>query len=239
MDTTMKKGLLGMVLLSLSALGAFAQGRRAKLESSMHVKGGLNIANITISNDGDISKANSFNSWHAGFNYDLPLSEAASFQFGLTFTGKGSKTELGKPGDALYSKATTNPFYVELPVSFVGKIEVTKGMKIFIGAGPYGAIGVTGRNKIETTSSVGTIYSNKDIDFANDDPTTTQEEGAGYGKMKRFDYGVNGLAGIEFKRFTLGANYGYGLAKVVSGTDNNSNDKFKNRVLSFSFGIKL
>jgi hypothetical protein len=235
----MKKGVLTLLLFTALVAGTDAQTKRSKPESSLSVKGGLNIANITINNDGDINKANSLNSYHVGLVYDLPFSEFASFQFGFVFTGKGSKTEYGKPEDALYSKATTNPYYVEMPLNFVGKIPMTSTTKIFIGGGPYAAMGVTGMNKTETKTLFGTVYSNKEIDFSNDDPTTEQEEDAGYAKLKRFDFGVNALAGLEFKRFTLGANYGFGLAKVVSGTDNDSSDKFNNRVVSFSLGIKL
>lgn len=111
--------------------------------------------------------------------------------------------------------------------------------KIYIGAGPYAAAGIAGKNKVET-HIVGVVNnSSKNIVYSNDNPTTSQEENYGYGKLKRFDYGINALAGIEFPKFTLGANYGYGLVKINSGTDNTSNDKGKNRVVSLSLGIKL
>ena len=78
------------------------------------------------------------------------------------------------------------------------------------------------------------------IEFSNDDPTTTDyEEGAGFGIMKRFDYGLNGTAGIEGKSVVLGVNYGYGLAKLQSGSSSSSDENNKHRVLSISVGIKL
>lgn len=80
----------------------------------------------------------------------------------------------------------------------------------------------------------------KKIKFSNDDPTTTNyEEGAGFGIMRRFDYGLNATAGIETKGAVLAVNYGYGLAKLQSGTDSNADDKYKHRVLSFSVGFKF
>ncbi|HEX8331479.1 MAG TPA: hypothetical protein VF622_02585, partial [Segetibacter sp.] len=83
------------------------------------------------------------------------------------------------------------------------------------------------------------FHSESDIIFSDDDPTTSAEENAGYGKLKRFDYGLNALAGLEFNKFTIGANYGYGLAKINSNTNNNANDEGKHRVVSISLAIKL
>ena len=57
------------------------------------------------------------------------------------------------------------------------------------------------------------------IEWSNDDPTTSnEEEGAGFGIMKRFDYGLNGILGVETANLVLSANYGLGLAKLQSGT---------------------
>ena len=75
---------------------------------------------------------------------------------------------------------------------------------------------------------------------SNDDPTTlSAEEGAGLGIMKRFDYGINGLAGIEFAKAVLSVNYGFGLAKLQSGSSSSSDNNNKHRVLSFTLGVKL
>ena len=73
-----------------------------------------------------------------------------------------------------------------------------------------------------------------------DDPATVNvEEGAGLGIMKRFDYGLNGTVGIEVSKLVLSANYGWGLAKLQSGSGSGDDDNNKHRVLSFSLGFKL
>ena len=82
--------------------------------------------------------------------------------------------------------------------------------------------------------------SEKNIEFSDDDPTTLDyEEGAGFGIMKRFDYGLNGTAGIETKNIVFSLNYGLGLAKLQSGSNSSADDKNKHRVLSVTVGIKL
>ena len=87
----------------------------------------------------------------------------------------------------------------------------------------------------------GLSYANeRNIRFSNDDPTTLNyEEGAGFGIMKRFDYGLNGTLGLEGKTLVISANYGLGLAKLQSGSNSQADNNNKHRVLSFTLGFKL
>ncbi len=50
---------------------------------------------------------------------------------------------------------------------------------------------------------------------------------------------MNAVAGLDFNKFEIGANYGYGFTKINSGYDNTSNDKGKHRVFSLSLAIKM
>jgi hypothetical protein len=47
------------------------------------------------------------------------------------------------------------------------------------------------------------------------------------------------MAGIDFGKVILSANYGVGFTKVNSGTNNRDDDNNKHRVLSFNLGFKL
>jgi len=225
----MKTRLLALAVLILSGLSAQAQILRA----------GINFANITITNDGDIDDANTLTSFQVGIIGDVKVLPMLFFQPGILFTGKGSKTQSGDPSSLNYSKATTNPMYIEVPANFVFKTP-TGPIKFFAGAGPYLAVGVAG--KLENEGKLaGIAYSNeRDIEWSSDDPSTLNyEEGAGYGIMKRFDYGVNATAGIQATKLVLALNYGFGLAKLQSGSNSAADDKNKHRVLSFTLGIKL
>jgi hypothetical protein len=243
----MKKKLLSAAVISLMSLGVMAQVRHSTSttsspgkEGNFIIKGGLNLANISVTSKGLVDDANAIKSFVVGFGYDLPLGEYFSLQPGLQYTGKGAKTQFGQESNTgFYYRATSNPMYIELPVNLVGKIPLTQTSSFYLGGGPYAAMGITGKNKVDVYTLGVHRYSSNDIAFSNDDPTTAQEENYGYGKLKRFDYGLNAVAGLEFSRFTLGANYGYGLVKINSGTDNTSNDKGKNRVWSFTLGLKL
>lgn len=207
--------------------------------SSIILRGGLNLANVSISESGRVDDAKTLTSFQAGFIGDFSLGQFVSLQPGLLVSGKGSKTQSGETSDANYFKATTNPIYLEVPLNVVFKFGANDGPNFFAGAGPYLAVGIAGKNKTEG-KFLGTFFSNEsDIVWSDDDPTTLNyEEGAGFGIMKRFDYGLNGTAGIDLKKAVISVNYGLGLAKLQSGSDNEDENN-KHRVLSFTIGFKL
>ncbi len=215
------------------------------LTSNVHaqnarIQAGVNLANVSVNNDGRIDDANMLTSFQAGIVGDFHLASILYLQPGILFTGKGSKIEIGRPNENLYIKQTTNPFYIEVPMNFVAKLPFNSESHFFFGAGPYGAIGVAGKAKTEkNVLGFVTNYENK-IVFSNDDPSTfEEEEGTGVGVLKRFDYGVNGVVGVEGAKLSLMAGYGLGLAKLQSGSNSSEDNNNKHRVLSFTLGFKL
>jgi hypothetical protein len=206
---------------------------------SGQLRAGLNLANVSVTDNGRVDDANMLTSFQIGFLGDVELGGPLYFQPGISFSGKGSKVQRGTPGTNGYFKQTFNPKYIEVPANFVFKLPMGGGAKFFAGAGPYLGIGIGGKTETEGQTLV--RYSNeRNITFSDDDPTTlSDEEGAGFGIVKRFDYGLNGTAGIEGKSIVLGVNYGLGLAKLQSGSNNSVDNNNKHRVLSFTLGFKL
>lgn len=213
----------------------------SQVASAQVVRAGVNFANISITNDGDIDRNNTLVNFQAGITGDIPLTSFLFFQPGLILTGKGSKTEQGNTSGNTWYRATSNPWYIELPASLIFKTPGGKGVpRFFAGAGPYLGIGIAGKNKVEGKFLGASFSSEERIEWSNDDPSTLNyEEGAGYGIMKRFDYGVNGLAGLEFAKSVISVQYGLGLAKLQSGSNSSADDRNKHRVLSITLGIKL
>ena len=225
-----------MMIFCAAALisSAFVSAQNAR------IVGGLNLANVSITDNGKVDEAKMLTSFQVGVIGDFHLGSIVYLQPGILYTGKGTKTQSGDPSSANYSKATSNPSYIEVPVNLVFKTPAVKNTRFFFGAGPYLGIGVAGKIKNEG-KVLGIEYNNeRDIEFSNDDPTTLEyEEGAGFGIIKRFDYGLNGTAGIEGKNMTFSANYGLGLAKLQSGSNSAEDNNNKHRVLSFTVGFKL
>ena len=222
-----------LFLLVISS-AAFSQRSRAI------VKAGVNLANVSVTDNGNIDDANMLTSFQVGVVGDIHVTSLLYFQPGLVFSGKGSKIEIGRPEENLYVKQTSNPFYIEVPANLVIKLPFNNESHFFVGAGPYGAIGIAGKAKTDATVLGFSSHSEHTIEFSNDDPSTFgQEEGTGLGVLKRFDYGLNGIIGIEGKKLVLSAGYGLGLAKLQSGSNSAEDNNNKHRVLSFTVGVKL
>jgi len=204
------------------------------------LRGGINFANVSVTDNGRVDDANMLTSFQLGLVGDVKLGGPVYFQPGVLFSGKGSKVQRGNAGSNGYFKQTFNPYYIEVPATVIFKLPIGGGGKFFAGAGPYLGIGVGGKVKTEGQTLVGNYNRERNITFSDDDPTTlSDEEGAGFGIVKRFDYGLNGTAGIEGKSMVLSANYGLGLAKLQSGSNNSVDNNNKHRILSFTLGFKL
>jgi hypothetical protein len=205
-----------------------------------YIRAGLNLANVSVNDNGRVDEANMLTTFHVGIVGDVAIAPMLSFQPGLLFTGKGSKIQRGEPSDIGYYKQSSNPYYIEVPMNIVFKGPIGTSSKFFAGAGPYIAVGIAGKNKTEGRTIIGTFENENDITFSDDDPTTLDdEEGAGFGILKRFDYGLNGTAGIEGKSTVIGVNYGLGLAKLQSGSNSGTDNNNKHRVLGFFIGFKF
>jgi len=229
------KRLFYLFVISFISVTSFAQNGAAWL------KGGVNFANVSYNSNGEVDNANILTSFHVGIVGDIPILKVLAIQPGILFTGKGSKIQSGNSTDLNYYKATVNPTYIEVPVNAVIKLPLASDeSNFFFGAGPYIAIGVGGKRKIEGKTVGVAFSSNEKIEYSNDDPSTfNNEEGTGLGVMRRFDYGLNGIAGFQLGKGMIALNYGYGLAKLQSGTNSSDDNRNKHRVLSISVGFKL
>ncbi|MEP7278631.1 MAG: porin family protein [Bacteroidota bacterium] len=208
-------------------------------KASVFVKGGLNLSNITINKNGNIDDNKTLPSFNVGLQADLPIGPFFAIQPGVFFTGKGAKLESGNTSGNNWYRATTRPYYIEIPVNAVIKLPLGDHSSFFFGAGPYLGIGVGGKNKLEGQLAGASFSRSQSIKFSNDDPFTSTEEGAGYNIMRRFDYGLNGTIGFQSKFAMFSVNYGLGLAKLQSGTSSSDDELNKYRVLSFNLGFRL
>src|SRR4029078_8504126 len=74
------------------------------------IRAGVNLANVTITDDGAIDNAKSLTSFQLGFLVNVPIAPYIAFQPALVFTGKGTKSQSGSTTDATYYRATSNPY---------------------------------------------------------------------------------------------------------------------------------
>ena len=228
-----------LAISTLVMLGGMATYAQTAPQPSLMIKGGLNLSNITINKNGGVDDNKGLASFQAGLQADLPIGSFFAIQPGVFFTGKGAKVESGNTSGNNWYRATTRPYYIEVPVNAVVKIPLGHQSNFFFGAGPYVAMGVGGKNRVEGQVLGASFSRSENIKFSSDDPFTSTEEGSGYNVMRRFDYGLNGTVGIESRHAVFSANYGLGLAKLQSGTSSSNDELNKYRVLSFTVGFKL
>jgi hypothetical protein len=223
------KRVLNVLIVTTLALSAKAQ--------NTYVQGGVNLANITKTNNGETENNNTLTTFNVGLMHRFGLAPFFALETGLLFTGKGAKAETYFSGTD-YVKTKFNPLYLELPLNAVVKIPMGTSASLFVNAGPYAAVGIAGKSKSETKFGPLVSSSESNIKFSNDDPFTSEQDDAAYDKLKRFDFGLNFGGGIAFKHLILKANYGLGLAKINSTQGNNdANDKNKFRTVNLSVGI--
>lgn len=207
-------------------------------------KAGLAMSNV---NSEDFKAGGFFEDWEVyprfgfsgGFLIDFTLFKNLSLQPEFLLTMKGCKREgytdiinAYDPDITLYHDAflvwKVNFTYIEIPINIIYKIPVKAG-SIYVGTGPYLAYGISGKSKI-THSYNGINIDDEMIESAKKSNLFTGEN-----KMyKPFDFGLNFLAGYEFKNgFFLNAGYSFSLISIGDYS------KTKNNYFNAGLGVKF
>jgi len=231
----MKKVLL--TLLTVAGLGVVANAQTNDA-IKIGVKAGVTFPAFGISGtetEGETFKTNT--SFYIGGTVDFPISDMFSVQPGLSLIGKGGKQEYSESaniGTSSYSVTATSKrslMYLELPVNLVAKFAVGDG-KLFVGAGPYYAMAISGKDKESSVETLAGVVSNesseRDVKFGKNNDAD----------MKRGDFGVNFLAGYQINSgINIHAGYGLGLSNIT----NESSSEFKatNKVFSVGLGYSF
>jgi hypothetical protein len=222
----MKKTLL-IAALALMAGAATAQQNKV----SWGIKASYTFAKISASvtdpTFGSFS-GNSGNLKSFGFGAfaEIYLGPKGSFQPGISYVRKGGTSITDdtdfSSGETVVSHDKTNFDYLEVPLNFLYNVPLKSG-KVFIGMGPYLAMGLSAKNKTDVTSASGnTSSSSQSITF-----------GSGVNELKRMDLGINALAGF---RFDSGLEIGGGMGFGLSNLSNVSSVKTHNQTISISAG---
>jgi hypothetical protein len=207
----MKKNVVFLTLaLVATTLTTYAQ-------VSFGVKAGYSSSTISADDNDGSSRLSGF---HAGVIADLSLAESFSLQPQLLYSAKGVKFKDVDINEN-ETKVSFKLNYLELPVNFLYKPQVGAG-KLFVGAGPYLALGIGG--KFEDVKVKFDGKKAADLDETDDKI-----------HAKALDAGANFLAGYELKNGLLfSINYSLGLTNFSP-----DGDKSKNSYLGISVGYLL
>lgn len=211
----MKKVLLATAAMFL-AVGVFAQGQPL----GFGLKAGVNFPKYHFSGENSTAELNSTTNFHVTAFMDAPLSSNFSVQPGISLQGKGAKLMEGSFFGNEFD-VTQNTMWVEVPVNFVAKLPTANVGHIFIGAGPYVGVGLSGKNKVASGDSSEELG---DFKFGKNED------------QKGFDFGVNFIGGYQLSS-GLQINAGYGLGLLDIAPENNGSVKQTNRVFSAGIGF--
>lgn len=181
---------------------------------------------------------------HFGFMANLQIAPGSNFYFqpSVLFYNKGRNykgntvdttvTVNGQMGDSTINTVTYKTRknylnYIDIPLNIVYKYPVGKKLSFVIGVGPYVSLFYGGFDK-----KTNVIVGDKTITNTDDDLPI----GKGSNKYSTLDYGISGLAGIEFDRLTLTANYSRGLKNFYQPGDYTATN-YKHQVIGASLGI--
>jgi len=211
----MKKLLITAVAL-IVATGAFAQQ-----EMGFGLKAGVNFPKYNISGNGNSITSDAATNFHITAFLDAPITENWFYvQPGISLQGKGAKLR-----EDNFGEYTQNTMWIEVPVNFVAKFPTATAGSFFLGAGPYVAFGISGKNKWEGDN--GTVTQDMDFEFGKD------------GDLKSTDFGLNFIGGFEFSNgLMIHGGYGLGLTNLAPELEG-SDYKQTNRVWTVGLGFRI
>ena len=226
----MKKMATALLLCSCFIFSAHAQLRTA-------IAGGPHISSVPGNSspqwDSLNYKYSSRTGFHIGILAETHLfnSNDLYFQTGMHYTNKGRRFSTSfDSSSAGITKVTGSQFvnYMEIPLNIVFKKDIGKKSRFIFGGGPYASFLFSGRE------SKSVYYSNGNIDATEN---TSLKVPRSSGKYKNIDFGVNALAGVEFGKLFITANFSKGLTQFY--TANTNTGSFKNQVLGATIGFYL
>lgn len=229
----MKKQLTLLAVLALSFFSlntAFAQVR-------FGIKAGLNLANISYSDDyieaseagisGNIATG-MVPAFHVGGQAEFGFGSGLGLSLGLQLNVKGGSLDLTGVlfGEPFTAKSKARPMYLQVPVALTYNRN-----SFYAGVGPYVGFGVGGKLKTEVEAAGQSDEVSEDIEFGNDSDDA----------FAPLDYGVGLEIGYEINgMIRLSASYQLGLANVAPKDAVDEGDaagldfSYKHSVIGFS-----
>ena len=194
-----------LVVIALVFSASYAQA-----QTSFGIKGGMNIANVTISSGSFSVTPDSKIGINLGLVSETLLAKDFYLQSGLIYTTKGFIVKNPENDDQKMTMSTNN---IEIPINALYKLNVGS-VKLLGFGGPYIGYSISGKTKVGNES--------EDIKFSGDNK-----------EMNAFDFGFNIGAGIEIQNLQISAQYGVGLSNLIAESDEEEG-KMKNKVFGLS-----
>ena len=185
------KFLAAIAATTLSLTNSQAQTNSG--EPQFGIKGGVNFSNIYST---DVDDNNVLTSFNAGVYAAFPVGDILSIQPEILYSRKGG--ELTYDNAIASGKAQFKLNYIEVPVLL--KVNITDNLSVH--AGPYFAYLVDAA----VSNDAGGDSLDFNDEYNNDD-------------FNKFDVGISGGIGYDFKSLGIGARYNYGFSTIGKERD--------------------
>lgn len=216
------KKIIGVVTGIILSAGSMAQ-----VEVGIHGTGNLASAKIKFDNDFDYTKTMKAMPG-AGVVLQFGINKNLAIRSGVNYVQNGVVLKATVDGETnMKVKLENNLHYVQVPVNLLFKIPVSS-VTFFAGGGAFFNYGIGGKTK--STLSY-TMPDGEQFTETEKTEAFKKEEDGGAG-LKRTDFGVGALAGLQFGK--LFANVGYQLS-LANSTDAEGGE-YKNRGLQLTIG---
>lgn len=234
-------------LLAISGISLCAapivKAQKAESPWTFGVKAGINASTFNVDTHSTPGNTEGTIGFNGGVTVEYALRKGFFLSSGLEFTTKGADNRvyhypdysLGEGGGqvtSVFSKDSRRFKYLQVPLTIGYRIPVSKDVNVTFNAGAYFAYGIDVKGTYETwTKTLNT-----------DGTVNTSYEKTKDSKSGDTDYGLIGGLGIEYKKFSLNANYELGLRELSTGKNSYTGGDFstwKNRNAVFSIGYKF
>lgn len=179
------------------------------------IRTGLSFASQSIDNP-DIISTNSITTYNLSLIAEKPFRNSFYLQSGIGIIGKGVIT---------YENAQTATYkltYIDIPLNLLYKFNLPGLGKLYVGAGPYLSVGLSGNVLFENTNN----NSGQNLTFGSDQD------------YKRLDTGINFTTGFELNNhLTFNTNYALGINNLAPDDTTDPVSVIKNRVFSIGLGF--
>lgn len=235
-------------LVAISGIGLcsapIVKAQEAKSPWTFGVKAGVNVSTFKVDDGSTLSNTDGTAGFNGGVTVEYALRNNFFLSSGLEYTSKGADystsflgTSISESGNSVsyaYSKDSRRLKYLQIPLTVGYRVPVSKNVNVTFNAGGYFAVGVSGKGTHEMWQA------NLDPDGMISDVTYSVDK---TNKKGDTDYGLIGGIGLEYKKFSLNANYEYGLRSLSTGRDSygpiDYGNTWKNRNAVFSVGYKF
>ncbi|MBS1584844.1 MAG: PorT family protein [Bacteroidetes bacterium] len=239
----MKQILIALFLL-------FAQSSPAQFRYGAELAGSYNKLSDNKNVWGATAITKSTFGGSLGILADYGITNRVYLQPGALFTMKSgneeatTKLSIGIPvssfniaaNGGITMKQESKFYYVEVPVNVLYKWGQPGGNRFFIGAGPYVAYGVAGKQTVKQDITADALVVSFDSSIRNTTSQTFADDSFGYQKL---DYGFKVCEGYEFSNgLFLRAEFALGITNLSNYPDAKSRNMGFSLRVGYLFGDK-